>query len=228
MHPRIPSNEEERLKKEQRLEQQKQRARALWEWCGFPAEFIADPIAGIWVASISSDGGGYGRVAHIDSIATSSDSAALLQFMAELYLADPIFFDSNLAGHRVVRPLNVLWLINRSIAQDPNVAESYLLKARLHLVAKSVAADLEKGGILRSEDERSQWEQGHYDRAVKAWTKYESLAAPNTVTAADHFRRGHVLAGLGRKQDAQAAYQQAHALGYDESAIREALTQLTR
>lgn len=228
VQPRIPPNEEERLKKEQRLEQQEQRAKALWEWCGFPAEFIADPIAGIWVASISPDGGGHGRAAHIDPVVASSDNASLLQFMAEFYWADPGPFYAGHAGHRVEHPINALWLIDRSIAQDPNVAEAYLLKARLHLVAKSVAADLEKDGILHSQDERTQWEQDHHDRAVEAWTKYESLAAPNTVTAADHFRRGHVLAGLGRKQDAQAAYQQAHALGYDESAIREALTQLTR
>lgn len=68
-----------------------------------------------------------------------------------------------------------------------------------------------------------------YERAVAAWGKYEGVADAELEGVADyHFARGAVLGELGRKEEAQTAYQQAFQEGYDEAAVKEALVELNR
>ena len=205
-------------------------ASAMWEWCDYPDEFIADPEAGLWMTMalpfhnvqpnppfptrISYNS----RVSHpnlFDPIVISSDEPGLSHYMA----AWAQF------GLAYTSAIDMLRDIDQAIELGADNPNAHRIKAETHL-----AWALGRNPIHRpSNEERQAWIEHHYDQAVGAYATYESLASPLRWEAARyHFARGKVLGRLERKQEAQSAYQQAFQQGFSEEAVKEALMELNR
>ena len=197
----------------QYLEEQRQ---ALWQWCGYPQEFVSDPDSGVWATALTEKmqdwffGGGPVSTPSRDSLVIGSDNVGLLRYMTELYRM------------RQDHSIEALETTERIIELDPSIADAYRVQAELYLTTfPLVPQSLHsiRAPVIRQ----------RYERAVAAWEEYEALATPEPEVAADHyFARGAALAELERKEEAQSAYQKAFELGYDEDEVKKALVQLNQ
>lgn len=189
---------------------------ALSEWCDYPSELVADPEAAIWATALTAHledpfiYRGLASVQSLDPLVIETDEVGLL-----LYFSKRFGTESGLS-------MDVSSAIERVIELDPSIADAHRIKAELCLTTfPSVPQSLR--------NIRPQIMRQRYQQAVTAWETYETLAIPEPEVAANHhFARGKVLAELGRKEEAQAAYQKSFELGYDETAVRQALVELNR
>ena len=178
------------------------------EWCGFPEEFVTDLEAGVWLFFMIVHGEEFsGSVGPLDPLLIAeSDNLSLLRWVTALYATKTSYGSARGGSEDYERA------VERVIELDPSLADTYLLDT----------ADLYLTVYFSGREES-------YEKAVAAWERYESLAAPEPEVAAEHyFARGTALAELQRKEEAQAAYQKAFEYGYDEAKVREALVQLNR
>ena len=211
-----------------------QDARTLWAWCDYPNELVNNPEAGLWTTLETNyqtshpdprdplpvqHKVGYRwritRAEFLDPIVMASNNPDFLHYMAAW----------SHAGLPGVTSVDVLREIDRSLELGNTTADAQRIKAQVHLELAF------SGDTTRSLDheERQAWAEEHYEQSVDSYGKYESLDTPEPWEAARyHFARGKLLQRLDRKQDAQAAYQQAFQLGYDEEAVKQALLELNR
>ena len=173
----------------------------LSQWCNYPGEFVADPVAGVWATVITAKiadyfltmGNGLVSTNSRDQLVIESNNVDLLRYMTDLYAMNH--------NHSI----ETLETTERIIELDPSIADAYRIQAELYLTYQ------------------------RYERAVAAWEQYETLTTPEPEVAADHhFARGATLAQLMRKKEAQSAYQKAFELGYDQDKVQEALVQLNQ
>ena len=205
-------------------------AKAMWEWCDYPAELATDPEAGMWTtmalpSHVSQPNPPFptrvsynSRVSHpnfFDPIVISSDDPDL-----RLYMAAWAQF-----GLPYSSAIDMLRDIDQAIELGADNPNTHRIKAETHL-----AWALRRNPIHRPDsEERQAWTEHHYDQAVDAYATYESLASPLRWEAARyHFARGKVLGRLEMKQEAQSAYQQAFQHGFSEDAVKQALMELNR
>ena len=186
------------------------------DWCGYPSELTADSEAAIWATVINSylENSflylGIASVHSLDPFLIAADQPGLLLFIAKRYGTEPGL------------SLEVENAVERSIELDPGIPDAHRIMAELYLTSFPTVPQ-----SLRST--RSQVLAERYERAVAAWEKYVGLADAEPEGVADyHFARGAVLGELGRKDEAQTAYQKAFELGYDEEAVKQALVELNQ
>lgn len=110
--------------------------------------------------------------------------------------------------------------------QLANAEEIAASEGKLALAYRSLALDHLSESRGRSPEE--DYTQEHFDLATEAYEKYAGLAEPDREFLAEYaFIQGGVFAGWGQKEDAQKAYKEAFDLGYDRSAVEEALAELS-
>ena len=207
------------------------RAKTMWEWCGYPDEFVAGedgmfmtlalPLRDI---SFQQDSPLPFRTAYnqsvshpnfLDPIVIASSDPDLHHYMAAWYQS----------GLSLYPAIDMMHDIDQAIELGADNPNAYLIKAKAHL-----AWALGLNPRHRPDGEtRQSWMENHYNQSVDAYTTYESLATPHRWEAAKyHFVRGKILGQMERKQEAQSAYQQAFQHGVSEEIVKEALLELNR
>ena len=203
-------------------------ARAVWEWCDYPAEFTSDPEAGLWATlamRLSSANNSPPRpqtesysldANHTDAIVTGSDNPATLHYIAA-------WAHNGLAWST---DRDTLHDITRSLDLGNDHPEAHRIKAEAHL---AMAVGGRHPFLILEDAERRQWVDQQYQEAVDAYATYESLASPKRLEAARfHFAQGNALHRSGQKDEAAKAFQMAFELGYDEEEVRQALIRLNQ
>ena len=205
-------------------------AGAMWGWCDYPDEFVADPEAGVWTTVALPTHGNSpnppmpSRVsysAHVshpnffDPIVIASDNPDLHHYMAAWAQL----------GLSYSTAVDILHDIDRAIELGSDNPDAHRIKAETHL-----AWALGRNPIYRPANEAwPTWMEQHYSQAVDSYSTYESLASPSRWEAARyHFARGQVLGRMKQKKEVQSAYQQAFQNGYSEDAVKQALMELNR
>ncbi|MDE0343990.1 MAG: hypothetical protein OXK82_12635 [Deltaproteobacteria bacterium] len=211
---------------------ERSQAGAMWEWCDYPAEFVNNPEAGVWVnmalpSGISQPnppfpthvlyGSGVGNANVFDPILMASNEHPDLHHYVAAWAQLGMPGATGIDGMRE---------IDLAIELGADHPDAYRIKAETHL-----AWVLGWKPILRPDDDEAiqAWREHHYGQAVDAYATYESLATPRRWEAARyHFARGKILGWMQQKQEAQAAYQQAFQNGFDEEAVKKALNELNQ
>ncbi len=205
-------------------------AKAMWEWCDYPDEFIADPEAGMWATmalpphvnqpnppfptrvSYST------RTSHpnfFDPIVIASDNPSLHHYMAAWAQL----------GSSYSTAVDIMRDIDRAIALGSDNPDAHRIEAETHLAWALGWNPISRPG----NDAWQAWREHHHDQAVDAYSIYESLASPERWEAARyHFTRGMLLGRMDRKEEAQSAYRQAFQHGFSEEAVKQALMELNR
>ena len=203
-------------------------AQAVWEWCGYPDEFVADPLAGLLATAdtpaLSRQPAAPfpTRVSYrikagaLDPVVTMSENPDL-----HLYLA--AWAQLGLPG---TTALDVMRDVDQAIELGTEHPDAQRMKAEAHL---AWAAGHNPVAQPEAADDRQEWLKRHHDQATDAYAVYEAEAAPERWEAARyHFARGRTLGWLEQTQEAQAAYQQAFQNGFDEAVVKKALNELSR
>lgn len=204
-------------------------ALAAWQWCTYPKELIDNPEAGLLTALMTTNQQDWSfpglpnrhnyraSAAQLDPIVITSQNPELLHYMAAW----------TILGLDRSGTIDAMREINRAIELGNNHPDAHRLKADIHI---SWATSLPKHIVQTAErEEIPAWRTQNYELAIESYAKYESLVSPQEWQASYyHFTRGQALGKMNRNQDAQAAFQQAHQLGYDETAVKDALIELNQ
>ena len=205
-------------------------AKAMWVWCDYPNDFIADPEAGVWTTMALPSYGTQpnppfptrvlysAHVSHpnyFDAIVIASDDPDLHHYMAAWAQL----------GLSYSTAIDVLRDIDRAIELGSDNPDAHRIQAETHL-----AWAWGRNPIYRPDNEAGQtWMEHHYSQAVDSYSTYESMASPARWEAARyHFARGQILGRMKQKEEAQSAYQQAFQHGFSEEAVKQALMELNR
>ena len=203
-------------------------AQAVWEWCDYPDEFVADPLAGLLV---TADAPALSRkpaapfptrvsyrikAGALDPVVTASEDPELHLYMAA-------WAQLGLPG---TTALDVMRDVERAIELGTEHPDAQRVKAEAHL---AWATGYNPVAQPEAADDRQEWLELHYGQATDAYASYEAGDAPERWEAARyHFARGRVLGWLEQTQEAKDAYRQAFQNGFDEAVVKKALNELSR